>query len=97
MATLTNENVTIIVSVLFGLIPVVWLFFYLIDGTRHSKFGRIPGESRGSQVSDMAKPFIKSDFAIGALILSFILFMSASILMIIYSVDDGTTANRINT
>ena len=79
MATLTNGNVTIIVSVLFGLIPVVWLFFYLIDGTRHGKFGRIPGESRGSQVSDMAKPFIKSDYSIAALIISFILFMSASI------------------
>jgi len=97
MATLTNENVTIIVSVLFGLIPVVWLFFYLIDTTRHNKFGRVPGVSTGNMVDDMAKPFIKSDYSIGALILSFILFLSGSVLMIIYSIDDGTTANRINT
>ena len=44
MATLTNKNVTITVSVLYGLIPLIWLLLYLVDGFRHGKFGRDKSE-----------------------------------------------------
>ena len=96
MATLTNKNVTITVSVLYGLIPLIWLLLYLVDGFRHGKFGRDKSEINPSLegVNYNAEPFLTSHFVKIAYLFTFALFIAASVLMIIYSIDDGVSVNR---
>lgn len=96
MTTLTNKNVTITVSVLYGLIPLIWLLLYLVDGFRHGKFGRDKSEinSIREPVNYNAKPFLTSHFVKLAYLFTFALFLAASILMIVYSIDGGVSVNR---
>ena len=96
MVTLTNKNVTITVSVLYGLIPLIWLLLYLIDGFRHQKFGRRQEDISPSlePVNYYAKPFLTSSYVKIAYLFTFALFLAASIIMIIYSIDNGVQVNR---
>lgn len=86
MTTLTQSDTIITVCVLFGLCPLFWgLFFAIYSGKKSPRVDR--GEN---------SIFLSSVYAKVAYILSLICFLAASILLIVFSIDDGNTANRLN-
>ena len=81
MTTLTSENVTISVAVLFGISPLVWILFYLLNNFRPvSK-------------TEGAMSFLESPYCRDAYFVTVALYLAAAILMIIYSLDGGVPAN----
>jgi len=93
MATLTSSSVIISVSVLLGLIPFIWLLFYLIDRWRNEK----------NKVMDLKKninknnnEFILTVFCKSSYFITLLMWFSACIIMIVFSLDQGTTINRAN-
>jgi len=86
MTTLTKNNVIISVSVLFGLILLIWLVGFFVHRERHNL---------GSSVKNSipSEPFLT--YRSTKIIYWFTLAMAlaGSILMIIYSIDGGVPSN----
>ena len=82
MTTLTKNNVIISVSVLFGLILLIWLVGFFVHRERHKLKNSTPSE-----------PFLT--YRSTKIIYWFTLAMAlaGSILMIIYSIDGGVPSN----
>ena len=94
MATLTSEDVIISVSVLLGLTPLIWIFFYLIDRWRNQKDKVV--ELKKS-INKNNNEFLLSIYSKSAFFITLIMWFAACIIMIVFSIDYGTPINRVNT
>ena len=86
MTTLTKNNVIISVSVLFGLILLIWLVGFFVHRERHNL-----GSS--SKSSTPSEPFLTYRSTKIIYWITLAMALAGSILMIIYSIDNGVPAN----
>jgi len=93
MATLTSSDVIISVCVLLGLTPLIWGFFYLIDRWRNQK-DRVLELKKG--INKNNNEFLLTVYAKSAFFITLLMWFSACILMIVFSVDNGTAINKVS-
>lgn len=93
MPTLTSEDVVVSVSVLLGLTPLVWVFFYLIDRWRNQKDKVLELKKR---INKNNNEFLLSIYSKSAFFITLLMWISACIVMIVFSIDQGTTVNKVN-
>jgi flagellar biosynthesis protein FlhB len=93
MATLTSSEVIISVSVLFSLTPLIWVFFYFIDRWRNQKDKSFESKKIININND---EFLISIYAKSAFFITIAMWIAACIIMIVFSMDNGNTINRVN-
>lgn len=86
MTTLTKNNVIISVSVLFGLILLIWLVGFFVHRERHNL-----GSSSNQSIP--SEPFLTYRSTKIIYWITLAMALAGSILMIIYSIDGGVPAN----